>query len=90
MALTWKNVSTPQLRDFIGSDGNWNVARIMQPLGKGDWKWSVFAIVPAHAEITCGHEADPKEARRKVEAAWERAKAEGVRKGNHMHFEIKP
>jgi hypothetical protein len=46
MVLTWKNVSTPQLRDFIGSDGDWTVARIMQPLGKGDWKWSVFEIRP--------------------------------------------
>jgi hypothetical protein len=87
MALTWKNVSTPQLRDFIGYDGDWKVARIMQPFGKGDWRWSVFAIIPAHADITHGHEQDPKEARRKVEAAWERAKAEGRRVGKHVQIE---
>jgi hypothetical protein len=50
----------------------------------------VFAIIPAHADITHGHETDPKEARRKVEAAWERAKAEGRRIGSHMQLEIKP
>jgi hypothetical protein len=61
----------------VGYDGDWKVARIMQPLGKGDWRWSVFAIILAHADITHGHEADPNEARRKVEAAWERATAEG-------------
>jgi hypothetical protein len=44
----------------------------MQPLDRGDWRWSVFAIIPAHADITHGHEVDPTEARRKVEAAWER------------------
>jgi hypothetical protein len=87
--LSWRNVSTAQLRDFIGSDGDWKVARIMLPLGKGDWRWSVFAIIPAHADIH-GHEAEPKEARHKVEAAWARAKAEGVRKGNHIQLDAAP
>jgi hypothetical protein len=31
----------------------------MLALGNGDWRWSVFAIIPAHADITHGHETDP-------------------------------
>ncbi len=72
--LTWRRVGTPNLpQDFIGSDGVQDVARIYQEShGKGEWFWTVF-IVPGAAH---GWELEPKEARRKAESAWERAKAE--------------
>ena len=78
--LTWRNVSTHNLRDFEGYDGERLVARILQePNGHGDWRWSVFAICPAIPGLTSGVEADPKETRRKVEKAWQMAKEKGWR-----------
>jgi hypothetical protein len=78
--LTWRNVSTHNLRDFEGYDEGRCVARIIQePYGNRDWLWSVFAICPAIPGLTNGHETDPKEARRKVEAAWHMAKRKGLR-----------
>jgi hypothetical protein len=86
--LTWRNVSTPNLRDFIGYDGERDVARIYQTANVPDgWTWSVYAIVPGRPGITSGHETDPKEARRKVETAWSYAKAKGVPAGNHVKVE---
>jgi hypothetical protein len=76
--LTWRNVSTPRLRDFIGYDGDHGVARIYKAEHSSHWSWSVYAVVPARPGVTQGHEADPKEARCKVEAAWAIAKANGV------------
>ena len=75
--LTWRNVSTPLLRDFVGLDGAQGVARIFQAKDKGEWRWSVYAIVPGRPGVTSGYEIDPKGARRKVEAAWAIAKAYG-------------
>ena len=78
--LAWRNVSTHNLRDFEGYDGERLVARILQePNGNHDWRWSVFAICPAIPGLTNGVEADPKEARRKVETAWQMAKEKGWR-----------
>jgi hypothetical protein len=78
--LIWRNVSTPNLRDFIGYDGERQVARIYQvPHGKREWRWSVFAICPAIPGVTNGHDTDPKEARRKVETAWQMAREKGWR-----------
>lgn len=38
--LTWRNVSTPNLRDFIGYDGERHGARIYQtPNVPEDWTW---------------------------------------------------
>ena len=76
--LTWRNVSTPNLRDFLGYDGERAVARIYQ-VSHGDhqWRWSVYAVEPARPSITHGYESDPKEARRKVEECWAYAKANG-------------
>jgi hypothetical protein len=85
--LTWRNVSTPRLRDFIGADDGRDVARIYKAEHQKDWTWSVFAIVPAKPGVTHGHEADPKEARRKVEEGWAHAKAHGVPAGNHVKVE---
>jgi hypothetical protein len=76
-SLKWRNVSSPLLRDFIGSDGDRDVARILKSSNQQDWTWSAFAIVPARPGITNGHELDPKEARRKIEAAWAYAKEHG-------------
>jgi len=39
----------------------------------------VFAICPAIPGLTNGVDADPKEARRKVETAWQMAKEKGWR-----------
>jgi hypothetical protein len=79
--LTWRNVSTRSLRDFIGYDGGERkVARIFQrPQGKREWCWSVFAICPAIPGVTNGNEDDPKEAWRKVETAWQMANEQGWR-----------
>ena len=56
------------------------MARILQePNGNHDWRWGVFAIFPAIPGLTNGVEADPKEARRKVETAWQMAKEKGWR-----------
>ncbi len=78
--LDWRNVSTPNLRDFIGSDRGRDVARIYQtPHRPEEWSWSVYAICPAVPGVTRGYETDPKEARRKVEAAWQMAKEKGWR-----------
>jgi hypothetical protein len=76
--LTFRDVSSPRLRDFIFSDGARDVARIYKSEHQKDWTWSVFVIVPAQAGKTHGHELDPKEARRKVEVAWAYAKEHGV------------
>jgi hypothetical protein len=62
--LTWRNVSTRLLRDFVGSDGQQGVARIFQAKGKCEWRWSAYAIVPGRPGVTSGYENDPKEARR--------------------------
>ncbi len=43
--------------------------------------------VRALARLANEIEADPKEARRKVEAAWEHAKAKGKPAGNHLLVE---
>jgi hypothetical protein len=92
--LIWRNVSTPRLRDLIGSDGERDVARIYKSEHQPDWTWSVFAIVPARPGVTNGHEADPKEARRKVEEAWAYAKAHGrptrTAVAEHLHVETWP
>jgi hypothetical protein len=48
-----------------------------EPNGNHDWRWSVLAICPAIRGLTNGDEADPKEARRKVETAWQLAKEKG-------------
>ena len=62
--LTWRNVSTHNLRDFEGYDGERLVARILQePNGNHDGGWSVFAVCPAILGLTNGVDADPKEAR---------------------------
>ena len=62
--LTWRNVSTHNLRDFEGCDDERLVARILQePNGNHDWRWSVFAVCPAILGLTNGVDADPKEAR---------------------------
>jgi hypothetical protein len=82
--LTWRNKSTLTLRDFVGYDGERGVARIMQPPNAKDWRWSVYAIIPGRPGATHGYEADPKEARRKAEAIWLRAKSEGVPMGAHI------
>ena len=50
-----------------------------EPNGNHDWRWSVLAICPAIPGLTNGVEADPKEARRKVETAWQMAKEKGWR-----------
>jgi hypothetical protein len=77
--LTWRNVSTPNLRDFISSDRGREVARIYQtPHRPEEWRWSVYAICPAVPGVTGGYETDPKEARRKV-AAWQMAKENRLR-----------
>lgn len=73
------------LRDFIGADNGRDVARILKSQHQQDWRWSVFAIVPARSGITNGHELDPKEARRKVETAWVYAKEHGEPAGEHVH-----
>jgi hypothetical protein len=88
--LTWRNVSTPLLRDFIGSKQG--VARISQAQGRGEWRWSVYAIVPGRPGVTSGHEAGPKEARRKVEAAWAIARAHGqpMRTAAAVHIKVEP
>ena len=86
--LSWRNVSTPNLRDFIGYDGERGVARIYKAPHEPDWRWSVYAIVPAHSGLTHGREADPKEARRKVEAAWAHAKVKGKPAGYHLHVPV--
>jgi hypothetical protein len=93
--LSWRNVSTPNLRDFLGYDGDRDVARIYQTANvSNDWTWSVYAIVPARPGLTHGHEADPKEARRKVEAAWAIAKASGdwipTAAAAHLHVKTWP
>ena len=49
--------------------------------------WSIYAIVPGRPRITHSHEADPKEARRKVEAVWAHAEAHGIPAGNHIKVE---
>ena len=50
--LTWRNVSTPNLRDFLGCDGDRDVARIYQSPNVPDERtWSVYAIVPARPGI---------------------------------------
>jgi hypothetical protein len=82
--LTWRNESTPILKDYIGYDGERAVARIIHTPGTSDWTWSVFVIAPAVPGLTNGPETDPKVARRKVEEIWARAKAEGVPHGNHI------
>jgi hypothetical protein len=48
--LTWRNASTPNLRYFIGADGDWDVSRIYfdNCSPKEGWRWSVYAIVPAY------------------------------------------
>jgi hypothetical protein len=62
--ISWRNVSTHNLPDFEGYDGERLVARILQePNGNHDRRWGVFAICPAIPGITNGVEADPKEAR---------------------------
>jgi hypothetical protein len=72
--LAWRNVSTPNLRDFVGYDGERSVACIYQrAYGNREWFWSVFAICPAIPDVTNGKDADPKEAPRKVETAWQTA-----------------
>jgi hypothetical protein len=90
--LTWRNVSTPLLRDFVGYDGEQGVARISHAQGRGDWRWSVYASVPGRPGVTSGYEADPKEARRKVEAAWAVAKAHGrpVRTAAAVQMNVEP
>jgi hypothetical protein len=76
----WRNVSTPNLRDFIGSDEGREVARIYQDAyGDRLWRWTAFVICPAIPGLTTGYEREPKEARRKVEAAWHMAKRKGLR-----------
>jgi hypothetical protein len=85
MTLTFRNVSSPRLRDFIFSDGDRDVTRIYKSEHQKDWTWSVFLIVPAQADKTHGHGADPKEARRKFEAAWGYAKKHGEPAGEHVH-----
>ena len=87
--LTWRNVSTRNLRDFSGYDCERRVARIFKAEHQAKWRWSVYAIVPARPGLTHGHEADPNEARRKVEAAWAYAKAKGVPEpyGSHVVVE---
>jgi hypothetical protein len=87
MTLTFRNVSSPRLRDFIFSDGERDVARIYKSEHQKDWTWSVFVIVPARPGITNGHEVDPKEARRKLEDAWAYAKEHGEPAGNHIKVE---
>jgi hypothetical protein len=62
------------------------VARIYKSDHQQDWTWSVFVIVPTLAGKTDGHELDPKEARRKVEAAWAYAKEPGEPAGEHVHI----
>jgi hypothetical protein len=39
----------------------------------------VYAICPVIPGVTSGDDADPKEARRKVETAWQMAKEKGWR-----------
>jgi hypothetical protein len=39
--------------------------------GNHNRRWSVFAICPAITGLTNGVEVDSKEARRKVETAWQ-------------------
>jgi hypothetical protein len=77
--LTWRNVSTRSLQDFIGYEGERGVARIYKAEQQKDWRWSVYGICPAVPGVTNGHEGDPKEARRKVETAWQMAKERGWR-----------
>jgi hypothetical protein len=51
--LTWRNVSTPNLRDFIGYDGERSLASIYQRAhGNREWFWSVFAVCPAIPGVT--------------------------------------
>jgi hypothetical protein len=75
--LTWQNVSTPLLRDFVGSEGAQGVARSFQAKGEREWRWSVYAIAPGRPGVTHGYENDAKEARRKVDAARAVAKTHG-------------
>ncbi len=41
LGLTWRNVSTPNLRDFVGYDGDHSVGRIYKAEHAPDWRWSV-------------------------------------------------
>jgi hypothetical protein len=86
--LTWRDASSPRHRAYIASDGGREVARIYKAEHQKDWTWSVFAIVPARPRFTNGHEADPKGAQRKAEAAWAYAKANGVPVGKHIKVVI--
>jgi hypothetical protein len=45
MTLTFCNISSPRLRDFILSDGERDVARIYKSDHQKDWTWSVFLIL---------------------------------------------
>jgi hypothetical protein len=80
------------LRDFVGYDGEQGVARISQTQGRGEWRWSVYLIVPGRPGVTSGYETDPKEARRKVETAWAIAKAHErpVRTATAVHLKVEP
>ena len=83
--LTWRNVSTHNLRDFEGYDGERLVARILQePNGNHDWRWSVFAICPAIPGLTNGIEADPKGPAVKSRrlGRWPRRRAGAIRAGD--------
>jgi hypothetical protein len=82
--LTWRNVSTPNLRDFIGYDGERGVACILinRP-GPGAFTRS-FRAGPALLTAT---RSIRKEARRKVEECWAYAKPNGVAAGNHVMVE---
>jgi hypothetical protein len=42
------------------------------------WRWSITEIVPAVPNVTNGHAATLEEAKAKLRAAWEKAKAGGV------------
>ncbi len=78
--LTWQNVSTPNLRDFAGYDGDRDVARICfdrSGPNEGVRRWSVYVVVPARRGVSNGAEVEPKEAPRKVEECWAFAKASG-------------
>jgi hypothetical protein len=54
------------------------VARIHCIEHRNEWQWSVYGAHPTGPGVTHGAETDPQEARRKVEAVWAYAKANGT------------
>jgi hypothetical protein len=77
--LNWRNVSTRNLRDFIGYEGE-RMGGAHLPGAARDARMALerVRITPAVPGVTNGYETDPKKARRKVETVWQMAKESGA------------